>query len=88
VIKQTERSIVTRVVLASAWVLCLAGCVGTVELGPDAVKGKTPDATVDMEEIQAAYIGSGNAGTGVLFYRGRQYPFKVGGAGIGGIGSV
>ena len=37
-------------------------------------------------QVQAAYIGSGSAGTGVLNFRGTQYPFKVGGVGIGGIG--
>src|SRR5262245_42770750 len=75
-----------RVALASACALYLAGCNGTVALGPDAVKGKTVDATVEMEEVQAAYIGSGNAGSGVLTFRGRQYPFQVAGAGVGGIG--
>jgi len=73
-------------VLISATVLCLAGCTGSVALGPAAVQGKTPDGTVDMQEVQAAYIGSGAAGTGVLFFRGRQYPFQVGGVGVGGIG--
>ena len=72
--------------LWSACVLGLAGCAGNVELGPDAVKGKTVDATVDMEEVQAAYIGSGSAGKGVLTFRGVNYPFDVGGAGVGGIG--
>src|SRR5262249_14431700 len=33
-----------------------------------------------------AYIGSGSAGTGSLFFRGVQYPFDVGGAGVGGFG--
>src|SRR5262249_41879338 len=66
--------------------ISLAGCAGNIELGPDAVKGKTPAATVDMTEVQAAYIGSGAAGTGVLIFRGTQYPFKVGGVGVGGIG--
>jgi hypothetical protein len=79
-------AMVTRLALVSLCVLGLAGCTGNIELGPDAVKGKTPDATVDMEEVQAAYIGSGSAGTGVLFFRGQRYPFKVGAAGIGGIG--
>ena len=85
-IRQTLKSIVTRVALVSACVLHLAGCAGNIELGPDAVKGKTPDGTVDMEEVQAAYIGSGSAGKGVLVFRGKQYPFQVGGVGIGGIG--
>ena len=83
---QTVKSIVARVALISACVLSVAGCAGRVELGPDAVKGQTPDATVEMREVQAAYIGSGSAGTGILFFRGVQYPFEVGGAGVGGIG--
>ena len=85
-IKQTAKPIVTRIAIVSACVLCLAGCTGSIALGPDAVKGKTADATVEMQEVQAAYIGSGNAGTGVLSFRGAQYPFRVGGVGIGGIG--
>ena len=42
--------------------------------------------TVEMQEVQAAYIGSGNAGTGVPTFHGRQYPFDVAGTGVGGIG--
>jgi hypothetical protein len=84
--KQTVKPIVARVALVSACVLYLTGCVGSVELGPDAVKGQTPDGTVDMQEVQAAYIGSGSAGTGILFFRGVQYPFEVGGVGVGGFG--
>jgi hypothetical protein len=84
--KQTVKSIVARVALVSACVLYVVGCAGGVELGPDAVKGQTPDGTIDMQEVQAAYIGSGSAGTGVLFFRGTQYPFEVGGVGVGGFG--
>lgn len=84
--KQTVKPIVARIALVSACVLYLIGCAGSVELGPDAVKGQTPDGTVDMQEVQAAYIGSGSAGTGVLFFRGVQYPFEVGGVGVGGFG--
>jgi hypothetical protein len=80
------KSIVTLVALASACGLHLSGCTGSIALGPDAVKGKTVDATVDMQEVQAAYIGSGSTGTGVLIFRGAQYPFQVAGAGVGGIG--
>src|SRR6185295_6933598 len=83
---RTVKSMVTRVALASACVLPLAGCAGNLALGPDAVKGKTVDGTVDMQEVQAAYIGSGSAGSGVLTFRGKEYPFKVGGLGVGGIG--
>jgi hypothetical protein len=84
--RQTVKSIVARVALMSACVLYLAGCAGSVELGPDAVKGQTPDGTVEMHEVQAAYIGSGSGGTGVLIFRGGEYPFEVGGVGVGGIG--
>jgi hypothetical protein len=50
------------------------------------VKGQTPDGTVEMQEVQAAYIGSGSGGTGVLRFRGSVYSFTVAGAGVGGIG--
>jgi hypothetical protein len=39
-----------------------------------------------MNEVQDAYIGSGNAGSGVLYFQGGRYPFTVGGLGVGGIG--
>jgi hypothetical protein len=39
-----------------------------------------------MTQVQAAYIGTGNASSGVLDYHGRKYSFMVGGLGIGGIG--
>jgi hypothetical protein len=84
--KQMVKSIVASFALVSACVLYLTGCAGSVELGPEAVKGQTPDGTVDMQEVQAAYIGSGSAGNGVLFFRGAQYPFEVGGVGVGGFG--
>ena len=77
--KQTVKSIVACFALVSACMLYLTGCAGSVELGPDAVKGQTPDGTVDMQEVQAAYIGSGSGGTGTLFFRGVQYPVEVGG---------
>ena len=78
-ITQTMESMLTRIILVGACVLQLAGCTGSVALGPEAVKGKTPDGTVDMEEVQAAYIGSGIAGKGTLSFRGKDYPFDVGG---------
>src|SRR5215470_19662126 len=83
---RTVQAMAGRVVFAATCVLALAGCAGNVKLGPDAVAGKTPDGTVDMREVQAAYIGSGSAGSGTLSYRGQEHPFKVGGVGVGGIG--
>jgi hypothetical protein len=64
----------------------MAGCSSSVQVGPAAVAGREPDGTVDMREVQVAYIGSAGGGSGTLYYRGRTYPFKVGGLGVGGIG--
>ena len=73
--------------VALAALLSLAACSTSVQVGPNAVAGLTPDATVDMEQVQVAYIGSGSGGSGTLFYRGRAYPFDIGGLGVGGIGA-
>jgi len=73
--------------IAAAVLVLAAGCASSVKVGPQAVAGLSPDATVEMKQVQAAYIGSGGGGSGVLFYRGREYPFTVGGLGIGGIGA-
>src|SRR5262245_36476026 len=84
--KQTWKPMLVRLILVSTYLLSLAGCAERIALGPDAVKGKTPDATIEMHEVQAAYIGSGSGGNGVLFLRGVQYPFHAGGLGVGGLG--
>ncbi len=46
-----------------------------------------PSASVAIEQIQVAFIGSGAVGGGTLNYRGESYPITVGGLGIGGIGA-
>ena len=43
--------------------------------------------TVRIEQVQAGFIASGEAGGGTLRYRGRSYPITVGGLGIGSIGA-
>jgi hypothetical protein len=50
------------------------------------LQGKPVSGYVEMTQVQAAYLGSGNAGNGTLRYRGHTYPFSVGGLGVGGIG--
>jgi hypothetical protein len=42
--------------------------------------------TVDIEQTQIAFIGSGNLGGGTLYFGGKTYSFTVGGLGIGGFG--
>jgi hypothetical protein len=67
--------------------LLLTGCSGGVKVGPSAVAGLTPDGAVRINEVQAAFLGSGGGGSGTLFYQGKAYPFTVGGLGVGGIGA-
>jgi hypothetical protein len=45
-----------------------------------------PSGSVNIHQVQVAFIGSGAVGGGTLRYRGRSYPFKLGGLGIGGFG--
>jgi hypothetical protein len=71
----------------AAALLLLAACQSSVKVGEQAVAGLTPDATVEMQQVQVAYIASGGGGTGTIFYKGRAYPFTIGGLGIGGIGA-
>ena len=85
--KQTWQTRLARLTLVSVCILALAGCSERVALGPEAIKGKTPDGTIEMHEVQAAYIASGSGGGGVLTFRGVAYPFDVGGAGVGGLGA-
>ena len=42
--------------------------------------------TVRIEQVQIAFIGSGNLGGGTLQFGGKSYDFSIGGLGIGGIG--
>jgi hypothetical protein len=42
--------------------------------------------TVTVEQVQIAFIGSGNLGGGTLTVGGSRYNFSIGGLGIGGIG--
>lgn len=65
----------------------LAGCSASVKVGPAAIAGLTPDGTIDMKEVQVAYLASGGGGSGTLFYQGAAYPFTIGGLGVGGIGA-
>jgi len=76
------------VILAAA-LLALAACSnrgGGTGSTTETVKNQTPSGTVEMSQVQAAFIGSGNTGDGTLRFRGRTYPFTVSGLGIGGIG--
>ena len=47
---------------------------------------KKPSGAIAISQVQIAFIGSGNLGSGTLRYRGKSYPFSVGGLGVGGFG--
>jgi hypothetical protein len=67
-----------------AALLNLVACAN--QSGSLSLQGKPLSGYVEMTQVQAAYLGSGNAGNGVLRYHGSTYPFSVGGLGVGGIG--
>jgi hypothetical protein len=71
---------------AVAVLALLAGCAKS-GAGPQTVEGMSPVGTVEMHQVQAAYIGSASGGAGTLFFNGQSYPFDIGGVGIGGIGA-
>lgn len=45
-----------------------------------------PSGTVEISQRTAALIVGGSGGSGVLRYQGQEYPFQIGGVGVGGIG--
>jgi hypothetical protein len=77
----------TGAVLAGC-VMMLAACSNKTAPGSETtLEGQLPSGSVEMHEVQAAYIASGSGGSGVVHYQGVSYPFTVGGVGVGGIGA-
>jgi hypothetical protein len=70
--------------LCAAALVSLTGC--STQSSSMSLQGKPLSGYVQMTQVQAAYIGSGNAGNGTLRYRAHTYSFTVGGLGVGGIG--
>ncbi len=73
--------------LAMSALALASACSSSLKVGPEAVAGLTPDATVDMNEVQVAYIGNAGGGSGTLYYQGQSYPFTIRGLGVGGVGA-
>jgi hypothetical protein len=67
--------------------LSFTACTSSLKVGPETVAGLAPSGTVDMNQVQAAFIGSAGGGNGTLYFQGQAYPFTVAGLGIGGIGA-
>lgn len=68
--------------MAAALMLCLFSAGSMAQSAPP----QRPSGSVSIHQVQIAFIGSGTTGGGTLYFRGRPYPFKLGGLGIGGIG--
>jgi len=65
----------------------LAGAAGaTLVGGPAYSQERVKSGTVVIEQVQVAFIGSGNVGGGTLHFQGKSYRFSIGGLGIGGFG--
>ncbi|TDQ82986.1 hypothetical protein A8950_1268 [Dongia mobilis] len=66
-------------------------CTGLAALGVVGAAGLAradlaASGTVRIEQVQIAFIGSGNLGGGTLQFGGQSYGFTIGGLGVGGIG--
>jgi hypothetical protein len=48
---------------------------------------RTKAGTVEIEQVQIAFIGSANVGGGTLNFQGKSYRFTIGGLGVGGFGA-
>ncbi|WP_162917488.1 hypothetical protein [Dongia deserti] len=61
-------------------------CLGLAFAWPAAAANPVQSGTVTIEQVQIAFIGSGNLGGGTLVAGGSKYGFTVGGLGVGGFG--
>ncbi len=53
---------------------------------PARAQERVKTGTVEIEQVQVAFIGSGNLGGGTLQFEGKSYKFTIGGLGVGGFG--
>lgn len=65
----------------------LATAAATVLMArPALAQERVKSGTVEIEQVQVAFFGSGNVGGGTLHFQGKSYRFSVGGLGVGGFG--
>jgi hypothetical protein len=72
--------------LRSVQCILLAGLATLAAAGTGLADELKKSGSVRIEQVQVAFIGSGNLGGGTLLFGGKSYPFTIGGLGIGGIG--
>jgi hypothetical protein len=73
---------------AARFVRCglAAAAIAVAVAGPSAADDLKKSGTVQIQQVQLAWIGSGNLGGGKVQFAGRSYDFTIGGLGIGGFG--
>jgi hypothetical protein len=78
----------TRKLMLNRWYfLAILGAAFTLLSAPPGhTQELTKSGTVTIEQVQVAFVGSGNLGGGALEFGGQTYRFKIGGLGVGGIG--
>lgn len=67
--------------MTSAVLLTAAMAMGSLALAADAAK--KPSGKVTIDETQFGFILGGSAGGGELTFKGKKYPFKIGGLSVG-----
>src|SRR5262249_39124688 len=79
--------LVRRMQAAARWrALTAALLLALAIAGPSGADDLKKSGTVRIEQVQIAFIGSGNLGGGTLQFGGKSYSFSIGGLGIGGFG--
>jgi hypothetical protein len=69
-----------------AWLAAVVSAGLLLVSGTAAAADLVPSGTLTIEQVQIAFIGSGNLGGGTLIAGGQKYSFSIGGLGVGGIG--
>jgi hypothetical protein len=76
-----------RLLIRRRQALVCAGATGLALAAPTvSAQERVKTGTVEIEQVQMAFIGSGNLGSGTLQFQGKSYRFTVGGLGVGGFG--
>ena len=69
------------------WAAGIAALLSALAIGSPAVADDLKaSGTVRIEQVQIAFIGSGNLGGGTLKFGSKSYDFTIGGLGVGGFG--
>ena len=70
------------VALVGLMVIATTGDAGAEEKAAKLVEA----GTIRIEQVQVAFYASGNLGGGTLRFQNKDYPFTIGGLGVGGFG--